>query len=125
MPCCHYHRVAFYVKSLPRNLIEAVRARRIALKMTLREFSKSIGRNVWTPKASNHWNLRDWRRLYRTPVPPRSPGQAEAELRLLRVLEDENRKLKKLVADRALDMMVLKELLQKNPEAQGMPFRHA
>ena len=36
-----------------------------------------------------------------------------SDSRLLRVLEDENRKLKKLVADRALDMMVLKELLQQ------------
>lgn len=31
----------------------------------------------------------------------------------LRLLEDENRKLKKLVADQALDNMVLKELLGK------------
>ena len=28
----------------------------------------------------SHWNLRDWRRLYRTPVPPRSPEAVEAEL---------------------------------------------
>jgi putative transposase len=35
------------------------------------------------------------------------------DARRLRVLEDENRKLKKLVADQALDMMVLKELLGK------------
>ena len=26
----------------------------------------------------SHWNLRDWRRLYRTPAPPRSAGAAEA-----------------------------------------------
>ena len=32
----------------------------------------------------NHWNLRDWRRLYRTPEPPRSPEQAESELLRLR-----------------------------------------
>jgi putative transposase len=31
----------------------------------------------------------------------------------LRLLEEENRKLKKLVADQALDNMVLKELLGK------------
>ena len=31
----------------------------------------------------------------------------------LRLLEEENRKLKKLVADQALDMMVLKDLLSK------------
>ena len=35
------------------------------------------------------------------------------DARRLRLLEDENRKLKKLVADHALDMMVLKELLGK------------
>ena len=35
------------------------------------------------------------------------------DARRLRLLEDENRKLKKLVADQALDMMVLKELLGK------------
>ena len=33
--------------------------------------------------------------------------------RRLRLLEDENRKLKKLVADQALDAMVLRELLSK------------
>jgi len=31
----------------------------------------------------------------------------------LRLLEEENRKLKRLVADQALDNMVLKELLRK------------
>jgi putative transposase len=35
------------------------------------------------------------------------------DARRLRFLEDENRKLKKLVADQALDMTVLKELLGK------------
>ncbi len=35
------------------------------------------------------------------------------EARRLRLLEEENRKLKKLVADQALDAMVLKELLAK------------
>ena len=41
-------------------------------------------------------------------------GGLEAnDARRLRVLEDENRKLKKLVADQALDLMVLKELLGK------------
>jgi putative transposase len=35
------------------------------------------------------------------------------DARRLRLLEEENRKLKRLVADQALDMMVLKELLGK------------
>jgi putative transposase len=36
-----------------------------------------------------------------------------SDARRLRLLEDENRKLKSLVADQALDMMVLKELVGK------------
>ena len=40
-------------------------------------------------------------------------GLQVSDSRRLRLLEDENRKLKKLVADQALDAMVLKELLQK------------
>lgn len=40
-------------------------------------------------------------------------GMEVSDARRLRLLEDENRKLKKLVADQALDMMVLKELLSK------------
>ena len=40
-------------------------------------------------------------------------GLQVSDTRRLRLLEEENRKLKKLVADQALDMMVLKELLQK------------
>jgi len=40
-------------------------------------------------------------------------GMELSETRRLRLLEDENRKLKKLVADQALDAMVLRELLAK------------
>jgi putative transposase len=40
-------------------------------------------------------------------------GLQVSDARRLRLLEDENRKLKKLVADQALDTMVLKELLEK------------
>ena len=40
-------------------------------------------------------------------------GLQVSDSRRLRLLEDENRKLKKLVADQALDAMVLKELLPK------------
>ena len=36
------------------------------------------------------------------------------EARRLRVLEDENRKLKKIVADQALDLMALKDINSKN-----------
>jgi len=40
-------------------------------------------------------------------------GMEVSEAKRLRLVEEENRKLKKLVADQALDMMVLKELLSK------------
>lgn len=40
-------------------------------------------------------------------------GMQVNEARRLRELEEENRKLKKLVADQALDCMVLKDLLSK------------
>jgi putative transposase len=37
-----------------------------------------------------------------------------SEARRLKALEDENRRLKKLVADQALDIALLKELLGKD-----------
>lgn len=40
-------------------------------------------------------------------------GMEVSDAKRLRLLEEENRKLKKLVADQALDMMILKELLSK------------
>ena len=40
-------------------------------------------------------------------------GLEVSDAKRLRMLEEENRKLKKLVADQALDAMVLKEILAK------------
>jgi putative transposase len=40
-------------------------------------------------------------------------GLEVSDAKRLRLLEEENRKLKKLVADQALDAMVLKEILAK------------
>jgi len=40
-------------------------------------------------------------------------GMEVNDAKRLRFLEDENRKLKKLVADQALDTMVLKEIIAK------------
>jgi putative transposase len=40
-------------------------------------------------------------------------GMEVSDAKRLRMLEEENRKLKKLVAEQALDAMVLKELLSK------------
>ena len=51
-------------------------------------------------------------------------GMEVNDARRLRLLEDENRKLKKLVADQALDMMVLKDCSEKNPKAQSTPHCH-
>ena len=41
-------------------------------------------------------------------------GLSLSELKRLKALEDENRRLKQIVADQALDNRVLKELLSKN-----------
>jgi putative transposase len=40
-------------------------------------------------------------------------GMEISDAKRLRMLEEENRKLKKLVADQALDLMVVKDLLSK------------
>lgn len=47
-----------------------------------------------------------WKRKY--------AGIGVAELRRLRQVEDENRRLKQLVADRTLDRQMLQEALRKN-----------
>ncbi len=41
-------------------------------------------------------------------------GMGVAEVRRLRVLEEENRKLKQLVADLSLDKQMLQDVLRKN-----------
>jgi putative transposase len=41
-------------------------------------------------------------------------GLTVSELKRLKALEDENRRLKQIVADHALDIRALKELLAKN-----------
>ena len=41
-------------------------------------------------------------------------GLTISELKRLKTLEDENRRLKQIVADQALDIKALKELLSKN-----------
>jgi putative transposase len=46
-----------------------------------------------------------WKRKY--------GGMGVSEAKRLKKLEDENRRLKKLVADQALDVQILKELLGK------------
>ena len=50
--------------------------------------------------------LYNWRNKY--------GGLEVSELRRLRQLEDENRRLKAIVADQALDLRALKDVLAKN-----------
>jgi len=45
----------------------------------------------------------------------RVQGMGVAEIRRLRVLEEENRKLKQLVADLSLDKQMLQDVLRKKP----------
>jgi len=45
----------------------------------------------------------------------RFAGMGVAEVRRLRVLEEENRKLKQLVADLSLDKQMLQDVLRKKP----------
>ncbi len=47
-----------------------------------------------------------WKRKY--------SGLGKAELQRLKALEDENRRLKSIVADQALDIRALKDVLAKN-----------
>jgi putative transposase len=50
-----------------------------------------------------------WKRMY--------TGMGVAELRRLKLLEQENKKLKQLVADLSLDKQMLQDVLKKSPEA--------
>lgn len=47
----------------------------------------------------------------------RYAGMGVGEVRRLRVLEEENKKLKQLVADLSLDKQMLQDVLRKSPEA--------
>ena len=45
----------------------------------------------------------------------RFAGMGVAEVRRLRILEEENKQLKQLVADLSLDKQMLQDVLRKNP----------
>ena len=70
LPGCHYHLAALHGNHSPKSLIEAVRSRRIALKMTLRDFATAIGRSMYSvsswenghsiPRTSTRRLLVDW-----------------------------------------------------------------
>ena len=46
-------------------------------------------------------------------------GMDVSQVRRLKELEEENRKLKQMYADLALDNQILKEVIEKNSEARG------
>jgi putative transposase len=50
-------------------------------------------------------------------------GMGTVEIRRLKQLEEENAKLKRLVADLSLDKTMLQDVLRKNAEARAVPRR--
>lgn len=68
------------------------------------EAGKSIDEITRTHKISSH-TFYVWRRKFR--------GMEVADAKKMRTLEAENAKLKRLIADQALDIVVLKDALGK------------
>ena len=64
--------------------------------------TKELGRRLGVGVET----LYRWKRKY--------GGMEVSEARRLRALEDENRQLKRIVADQALDITALKDVLSKN-----------
>jgi putative transposase len=69
----------------------------------VREAEGGRGTEVCRRHGISKETLRRWRAKYR--------GVEVHEARRLKALEDENRRLKKLVADQALDLALMKELV--------------
>ena len=69
----------------------------------VREAEGGRGTEVCRRHGISKETLRRWRAKYR--------GMGLQEARRLKALEDENRRLKKLVADQALDLALMKELV--------------
>ena len=61
---------------------------------------------AWRKRGISEQTFSRWKRKY--------AGIGVAELRRLRQVEDENRRLKQLVADLTLDRQMLQEALRKN-----------
>ena len=71
----------------------------------MRAAGKTVG-EICQALAISEQTLYRWKAKYR--------GMDGAEIKRLRQLEDENRRLKKLVADQALDIQILKEVAEGN-----------
>ena len=71
----------------------------------MRAAGKTVG-EICQAVAISEQSYHRWKAKYR--------GMDGAEIKRLRQLEDENRRLKKLVADQALDIQILKEVAEGN-----------
>ena len=87
-------------------------------------FPVHAGAGRFRPAPGRGWHPR-WRRCaarWASASRPSTAGRSGsrgwvAEVRRLRVLEEENRKLKQLVADLSLDKQMLQDVLRKKPRA--------
>ena len=84
-----------------------MRKRRFTDEQIIRIVKELDARATWAEVMRRHGiskeTLRRWRMKYR--------GVGVAEAKRLKALEEENRRLKKLVADQALDISLLKDLV--------------
>ena len=82
----------------------------------LREVEAALATGSTVPQAVRQIGVSEqtyyrWRNAY---------GKMEKDqLRLLKTLEVKNRRLKKIVADQALDLQIVKEALRENPESDS------
>ena len=76
----------------------------------LNEASKGTVAEVCRRYGISDATYYNWKKKY--------SGMGVADVRKLRALEDENRRLKKLLADKELDIDALKALLEKYGEAR-------
>ncbi len=77
----------------------------------LRQADVELGKGMKVPEVCKHLGISEqtyyrWRQKY--------GGMDPQMARQLKALEQENKRLKKLVADQALDMLILKEAARPN-----------
>ena len=74
----------------------------------LREAERGVARkDLFRKHGISEQTFYRWKKKY--------IGMGVAEVRRLRILEEENRKLKQLVADLSLDKQMLQDVLRKKP----------